>query len=123
MRADEVGPGWTEAGAVDSMGVLDGTGPWCLDTDAEEFRFRAKYFSCLATIANVWRGPGVRGKLMRAAEPFGDAVVALFEKTPPRCLRGRWGSVDDVEAAVISVLQFAYEVFNTVFGIDGAGGE
>lgn len=59
---------------------------------------------------------------MIAAERFGDAVVAMFEKTPPRCLRGRWGSVDDVDASVISVLEFAYEVFLAVFGTDGAGG-
>lgn len=36
--------------------VLDGTAPWCPDADDEEFRFRAKYFSSLATIANVWMG-------------------------------------------------------------------
>ena len=55
------------------------------------------YFSCVATVANIWRDPGIHKKLLRASNGIEAAVSGVVSKIPGRCLRGRWGSIDDVE--------------------------
>ena len=81
-----------------------------------------RYFGSLATIANVWRGTGIVGKLVTAALELnlGETIAALFSTVPGRCLRGRWDSVDEVERVVLAVLLYAAAVFKHVFQKSGA---
>ena len=75
-------------------------------------------FSTLATIANVWRGVGIQAKLVHAAGVLFDkqlGVPDLFIVLPGRCLRGRWGSVDEVEALVIKVRKYLPLLFQYLF--------
>ena len=85
----------------------EGAGP-----DGASYAFHAGYFSLLATISNVWRGTSVHGKLVELdGSLFGDLAADLFNELPPRCLRGRWGSVGDVEETILTVMQYATTVF------------
>ena len=60
---------------------------------------------------------------MRAAESLGfpRAICDRFSSTPSRCLRGRWGSCDDVEYVFIQVMMWIGAVFEAVFCKDGKG--
>ena len=75
MQADEVGPGWTEAGAVDSMGVLDGTGPGWISWAAGP----AQWHNHLAR--RSWAGVTAHDQAHRRAagliELYGDNGMAL----------------------------------------------
>jgi hypothetical protein len=57
-----------------------------------------KYFGMLAKIVNIWRdAPGVLFKIWVRLHGSRSAVTNA-RKLPPRCLSGRWGSVDGTES-------------------------
>ena len=64
-----------------------------------------KYFSSVAIIANVWRGPNMKSQLLNAAVGLPGMTESLaqrlFGRLPGRCLRGRWGSIDSVEEILV----------------------
>ena len=72
----------------------------------------------VATISNVWRGVGVADKLSNSCrELFTDAAVALrVASSPGRCLRGRWGSMCDVEGRITEVLPELGATLEHTFG-------
>jgi hypothetical protein len=97
--------------------ILDNTDQW---SGSEEFNFKVKYFSSLATLTNVWRGVGAQKKIIEAAaSKFGDVVGDKFTKLPCRCLRGRWGSIDEVEGLLIQVMPYLGPVLMGMYGADG----
>ena len=61
-----------------------------------------KYFSGLATWANVWRGVGTIKKVRdTCAKLFGETTSQnICGRMPGRVLRGRWGSIDEFERLV-----------------------
>ena len=63
----------------------------------------------------------VKRRVLRLGLRRGDCweeVGSLFSKLLGRCLRGRWGSVDSVEGALLVVMAYAGPVFEAVFGTD-----
>ena len=88
----------------------------------DEFRwvndFPVKYFSGVATIANVWRGTGNPAKLRCQAASMWSEVVAskLFSKVPGRPLRGRWGSIDSIEGLISKGSNYIPNAFERCFG-------
>eukprot|EP00959_Pyramimonas_sp_CCMP1952_P474305 9503230-Pyramimonas_sp.AAC.1 len=76
-----------------------------------------KYWSRCATVANVWRSPGVAQKLRNAADGLFDAAAsaAHFSKIPGRPLRGRWGRIDSIESVLVRGRAVLGPVFSAVF--------
>ena len=80
-------------------------------------RHAQPYFGAVATISNVWRTSGMPVRVKSSCSAlFGDEVVAQrCSKLPGRVLRGRWGSIDEVEA-IIDKGSFALpRVFGRIF--------
>ena len=99
-----------------ALAILDGFSWPSIGGD----ELQTKYFSALATITNVWRGVGIQRKMIAlAVELYDDSVAALFEKLPGRCLRGRWGSVDEVEGLYIKMRRYIGPLFAALFGANG----
>ena len=58
----------------------------------------------LSNISTWWRTPGMKKKVRRKVNelfPAEPAAHKIMSKVPGRCLRGRWGSVHDVESIVL----------------------
>jgi hypothetical protein len=93
------------------LGVLD---RWSW---GEGHEWPVKYFSGVATIANVWRATGHFNKIRSAAVREFDEQVgdSSFGKAPGRCLRGRWLAVDSVERIICSASGHIGKVFHTCF--------
>ncbi len=71
--------------------------------------FPCNYFASVATVANVWRGPGVAASLRSACarQTQSESVARqAFGKMPGRCLRGRWASIDSVEVLIIAAMRY-----------------
>ena len=68
-----------------------------------EFTLPTSYFASVATVSNLWRSPGISTLLRKTcAELFSEEISsAAFRKTPGRCLRGRWASIDGVEQTIL----------------------
>eukprot|EP00969_Alexandrium_andersonii_P289266 12785723-Alexandrium_andersonii.AAC.1 len=83
----------------------------------EDLGWQVKYYSAVATTANVWRSTGIRGKLeAAAAKEFGDFVASChFQKLPGKPLRGRWGSIDQIELKLKEGREYLGRVFRLVF--------
>ena len=79
---------------------------------------KTTYVSAVATIANVWRSPGVANMLRsKAAQLFGDGVAAhVCGKTPGRAIRTRWGSLNSVEMIIIKGAAYLATLFAETFG-------
>ena len=78
------------------------------------------YFNVLSSISNVWRSVGMLGKIQDAIAFLWKDDPASFgacSRRPGRCLRGRWGSCDEVEEIIISNLIFLPLVFAHLFRI------
>eukprot|EP00959_Pyramimonas_sp_CCMP1952_P267876 5600752-Pyramimonas_sp.AAC.1 len=76
-----------------------------------------KYWSTVATVANVWRSVGMPAKIVDAAytECQDDNLARrLFKKLPGKPLRGRWGSVAAIEEVVSCAAAFIGKVFKRV---------
>jgi hypothetical protein len=81
------------------------------------------YFSGVATIANVVRSTGMRGRIQKAASDGVEVLKRMFG----RCLRGRWLSIDSVEGGIILDLDELAAIFMRLFARlladgDGDGG-
>ena len=78
-----------------------------------------KYFSGLATIVNMWRSSGVPDKLKTFLDSLPDAgsEVSLWvcARLPGRVLRGRWGSIDEVEELICPRLAWLKLAFVAIF--------
>ena len=78
-----------------------------------------KYFSGLATIANVWKSTGIPDKLKTFLDSLPDAgsEVSLWvcARLPGRVLRGRWGSIDEVEELICPRLAWLKLAFVAIF--------
>ena len=72
-----------------------------LDKLSKGTSFGKLYFSQLAKLSNSWRSPGTHVRMQKVVnERFPTLVKVLASSIPGRCLRGRWGSVDEVEDRV-----------------------
>ena len=69
------------------------------DCEFAGHEMKVSYFSAVSSVVNVWRSTGLIGKMRSTAvKLFGfDHMV---RKMPGRCLRGRWGSIQDAEKAI-----------------------
>ena len=71
-----------------------------MDDDVSQF----KYVSAVATVANVWRSTGIPDKLkacLQSRPDAGDGIATwVCERVPGRVLRGRWGSINEVEELI-----------------------
>ena len=86
---------------------------WITGNGVPTAMLQQKYFSSVATICNVWRSAGAARKIQVEVERVYDPAIArqVAKKTPGRCLRGRWGSIDSVEG----ILFWGMAVLATVF--------
>eukprot|EP00959_Pyramimonas_sp_CCMP1952_P099477 2079529-Pyramimonas_sp.AAC.1 len=73
---------------------------------------QVKYFSGVSAVSGFWRSTGMLSKLRDVAVDLFDDEVATnnFSTVPSRCLRGRWGSMDDVEAFLMGRLPLVHAV-------------
>eukprot|EP00959_Pyramimonas_sp_CCMP1952_P100233 2096159-Pyramimonas_sp.AAC.1 len=87
---------------------------WGADHDMDR-----PYFSCTATLANVWRSCGMPAKVFQAAKELSGVETAtrLFRNLPGRCLRGRWGSVGSVEEKILQGRELIGSVFRAACGL------
>ena len=75
----------------------------------------SKYFGGVATISNVWRSVAI-GKNIRRLAASHKYDCPTLDKIPGRVFRGRWGSIDSVELALINCLRYLPGIFHTLFG-------
>ena len=89
---------------------------WDFGPEFEQRTLNPLYFSAVATISNTWRSAGLPHKLYTAAIDIAGALAAsrYFKKIPGRALRGRWGSIDAVEALYMHCQAFLFKVFQKV---------
>ena len=77
-----------------------------------------EYFSLLSAVSNCWRSPGNPTKIYnKTCEKFGDLAGKLYAKTVPgKAVRGRWGSIDNLEALLDRGSHILAAVFSDLFG-------
>ena len=92
------------------LGFLDA---WTWDG----LRLPSKYFTSVASVSHAWRSPGISSKLRVSAAQLFDECISktIFGKCPGRCLRGRWGSIQDVEQIIAGAAMYIGKVFAAVF--------
>lgn len=78
---------------------------------------KLSYFAAVATVVNVWRSPGNFTRVYNmASRLYGDVVAdKFFNIMPGRPLRGRWGSIDELERLLISAMEYLPNVFFKLF--------
>jgi hypothetical protein len=77
------------------------------------------YFSTVAKLMHLWRDPSNFDKLFEIGRRLYSDCDALeyLQKRPPRCIAGRWHSVDDCEKMLLKspLLESDGKVSNVVF--------
>ena len=67
----------------------------------------------------------MRDKIRTATESLwpdlATTLDALLTKIPGRCIRQRWGSLDEVEEFILARLVYLEALFVAIFGRDGEG--
>ncbi|CAK0874677.1 unnamed protein product [Prorocentrum cordatum] len=90
-----------------------------LESDLDEaLQHSQKYVSALATVSNVWRSTGIASAIRQCADNSDEipsVIKAAFKRKPGRVLRGRWGSVDDIESLLKWAMPHIQPVFEEVF--------
>ena len=88
-----------------------------MDDDVSQF----KYVNAVATVANVWRSTGIPDKLkacLKSMPDAGDGIANwVCERLPGRVLRGRWGSIDEVEELISPKFAWLKVAFVAMFGL------
>ena len=74
------------------------------DVLCKRFGLPFTYFSSLAKWIHLWRDSQNGDKAFAwSCDRYGhELALAHMRRKPPRCLSGRWGSVDDVERFLLS---------------------
>ena len=97
-------------------GVLAIFDNWDFFSNDAGNKWPCTYFTGVSSIANAWRGKGIHVKVKQAASDLFPNNPAAFEacsRQPGRCLRGRWGSIDSVEAINIKAFRFLLVIFKS----------
>ena len=82
-----------------------------------------KYFSAVATCANVWRSQGAPNMITEFISRTYGAVVAatVCKKVPGKCLRGRWLAIDTIEGILTRGHPYLQNVFRALFAVSVIG--